>query len=98
MQSTGAFEREAAETLALEALGWLVGNNDLRDVFLGASGAGAGDLRARAHDAEFLASVLDFLLMDDAWVMAFCDAAAHPYDAPIRARAALPGGVQVHWT
>jgi hypothetical protein len=36
--------------------------------------------------------VLDFLLMDDAWVVAFCDAAGLPYEAPMRARAALPGG------
>jgi hypothetical protein len=37
-------------------------------------------------------------MMDDAWVVAFCDAAGLPYEAPMRARAALPGGGQVHWT
>jgi len=37
-------------------------------------------------------------MMDDAWVMGFCDAVGLPYEAPMQARAALPGGEQVHWT
>lgn len=98
MQKQEQYGQEAAETLALQALGWLIGNDDLRDVFLGASGASEADLRARASDPEFLASVLDFLVMDDAWVVAFCDGHGLPYDAPMRARAALPGGAAVHWT
>lgn len=93
-----AHSQESAETLALTALAWLVGNDDLLPVFLGASGASEGDLRARAGDPAFLAAVLDFLLMDDAWVIAFCDATGQAYDAPQQARMALPGGAQVHWT
>ncbi len=89
---------EAAETLALNALSWLVGQEELLPVFLGASGAGVQDIRARMAEPEFLGSVLDFLLMDEAWVIAFCDASALPYDRPMQARAALPGGEQVHWT
>jgi len=42
--------------------------------------------------------VLDFLLMDDAWVMGFCEAEGLKYDQPMYARAALPGGEQVNWT
>ncbi len=91
-------ERESAETLALTVLGWLIGDEELLPVFLGATGAGESDLRDRAGDPEFLGSVLDFLLMDDAWVVRFCDAQGLAYDAPMRARAALPGGAQVHWT
>jgi hypothetical protein len=98
MSSTAPYAREAAETLALQALAWLVGNDDLRDVFLGATGAGEADLRARAADPDFLASVLDFLMMDDAWITAFCDSVGTAYDAPMRARAGLPGGMAVHWT
>lgn len=93
-----AVSKQMAETLALRALAWLVGNDDLLPVFLGASGASEADLRMRAADAEFLASVVDFLLMDDAWVVAFCDAAGFSYDQPMQARAALPGGAQVNWT
>ena len=92
-----AMSPEAAETLALQALGWLVANDDLRPVFMGATGATARDLRNRAHEPEFLASVLDFLLMDDAWVTAFCDAVGETYDRPMQARAALPGGARARW-
>jgi len=89
---------DAAETLGLKALAWLVTNDDLLPVFLNATGAGENDLRERAGDPEFLGSVLDFLMMDDAWVIAFCDIHDIPYEQPMFARAALPGGAQVNWT
>jgi hypothetical protein len=91
-------QRDAAETVGLRALAWLAGNDELLPVFLGSTGASLDDLRAGAGDAAFLGSVLDFVMMDDAWVVAFCDAAGLAYEAPMRARAALPGGGQVHWT
>lgn len=90
--------RDMAETLALEALGWLAGNDELLPVFLGATGASETDLRAGAEDPAFLGALLDFLLMDDAWVVAFCDAAGRDYTEPMAARAALPGGETTHWT
>lgn len=89
---------EQAEIVALRALEWLAGDEELLPVFLGATGATEADLRARAQDPAFLISVLDFLTMDDAWVKAFCDHQRLAYDMPLRARHALPGGEQVHWT
>lgn len=91
-------QQETAETIALQALGWLASDEELLPVFLGASGATIEGLKAAASDAAFLISVLDFLCMEDAWVRAFCDSAGLPYDAPLRARQALPGGAQMHWT
>jgi len=67
-------QQNSAETIALQALGWLAGNDALLPVFLGATGASEADLRERATEPEFLGAVLDFLMMDDAWVVAFCDA------------------------
>ncbi|TMV83360.1 DUF3572 family protein [Thioclava sp. BHET1] len=90
--------QEAAETLALQALGWLVGNDELLPVFLGATGAELSMLRARAQDADFLLSVLDFLLMDDLWVVAFCEASGQAYQAPQEARQRLAGPSAMHWT
>lgn len=87
-----------AETVALQALGWIAAQDDLLPVFLGASGADLADLRHRAAEPEFLGAVLDFLLMDDAWVMGFCTEAGHPFTRPAEARAMLPGGGQTHWT
>lgn len=89
---------DAAQTLALQALTWLVGNDEILPLFMGASGASGDDLRARAGEPEFLGAVLDFLMMDDAWIMAFCDDAGIGYDLPMQARQALPGGAQMHWT
>lgn len=93
-----SMSQDAAETFALKALAWLVGNDELFAVFMGSTGVGQDEVRARAGDPVFLASVLDFLLMNDAWIMEFCDTYQTAYDVPMQARAALPGGQQVHWT
>ncbi|PIE12905.1 MAG: hypothetical protein CSA70_08080 [Rhodobacterales bacterium] len=93
-----SISQESAETLALNALAWLVSNDELLPVFLGATGAGIDDLKANASNPAFLGSVLDFLLMDDAWIVGFCDQTQTAYDQPMQARAALPGGAQVNWT
>ncbi len=91
-------QTESAETLALLALSWLSGNDELLPVFLGATGASLEDMRARAQDAEFLGSVLDFIMMDDAWVMEFCESQDLRYEDPMTARQALPGGASPDWT
>ena len=90
--------QEMAETIALQALGWLAGNEELLPVFLGASGASEADLRAGAADPAFLGAVLDFVLLDDAWIVNFCDSAGLAYTQPGAARLALPGGAPVNWT
>lgn len=92
------YTQESAETLALQALGWLAAHEDLLPVFLGSTGASEQDLKERAADPVFLGAVLDFLMMDDAWVMAFCDEHSLPYERMMIARQALPGGEQVSWT
>ncbi len=89
---------EKPEDIALKALLWLLGNEDLLPVFIGATGVSGADMRAGAQDPVFLASVLDFLMMDDAWIIAFCDGEGLAYDAPMQARAHLPGGEAMHWT
>lgn len=88
---------EQAETLALRALGWLVTNEDLLPVFLGATGASEADLKTRATDSSFLGALLEFLMLDDAWIIGFCDHAGLEYDLPRQARDALTGG-EVNWT
>lgn len=87
-----------AETVALQALAWLAGQDELLPVFLGATGATLADLRDRAGDPELLAAVLDFLLMDDAWVAGFAASAGLAPGLPAAARAALPGGSLPDWT
>jgi len=91
-------KQDQAEMIAIQALGWLAANDDLMPVFMGATGSSADDIRARADDPAFLISVLDFLAMDDAWIIAFCDAHTLAYEIPMQARQVLPGGAQMHWT
>ena len=91
-------QTEIAETIGLKALAWLAGNEELLPVFLGATGASLSDVRERAGDADFLAAVLDFLSMDDAWVSAFCETEGLSCDQPMAARQALPGGALPNWT
>lgn len=90
--------RESAETLALQCLGWLLANEELLPVFMGSTGAGEDDLRHGASDPAFLGAILDFVMMNDDWVVDFCASANVPTDAPLHARIALPGGEQEHWT
>lgn len=91
-------QQDYAETVALKALGWLAGNDELMPVFLDSTGLSAAEVPDRAQEPEFLASVLDFLLMDDAWITAFCDDAALDYTLPGQARQSLPGGDLPNWT
>lgn len=89
---------ETAEATALNVLGWLVSEDELLPVFMGSTGADVEMLRSQATDRDFLGSVLDFLLMDDEWVMRACDALQLPYEQIAQARQCLPGGAQFHWT
>lgn len=91
-------QTEQAESVAIQALGWLAGEEDLLGAFLDASGAAVDDLKIMAQNPEFLGSVLDFILMADAHVTGFCDAAGLAYDLPMQARQFLPGGEVVNWT
>lgn len=100
MQMDGAMTdtRKPAETTALQALAWLVGDEEMLGIFLGATGASEADLRGAVDNPDFLGSVLDFILMDDRWVIECCDAQNIPYTRIAEARQGLPGGGQVHWT
>lgn len=90
--------REFAETTGLKALSWLAGNDDLLPVFMGSSGVSEADLRENISNPVFYAAIVDFLMMDDAWVIAFCDSEGLSYGQMAEVRAALPGGDAVHWT
>lgn len=90
--------QDQAELLALRALGFLAGDDELWPMFLSASGASSENMKTAAQNPVFLAGVLDFLTQSDGWVLAFCAAADLPPDAPLAARRALPGGAEINWT
>lgn len=89
---------EQAQLIALRALAWMAADPDTLGAFLAAAGIGPDEVRALAAEPEFHAAVLDFLTEGDARIHAFSAATGLPPTAPMQARAALPGGGQVHWT
>lgn len=95
---TSPLPRPQAERFAAEVLAWIATDPERTGRFLGATGAGPEDLRAAARDPHFLGAVLDFLMGDEAALIACCEALGVPPETPARARAGLPGGDNPHWT
>ena len=89
---------EAAQVIAIKAVGWLVSNDELLPVFMASTGTSAEDLKASLEDISLLVSVMDFILMEDQWVLDFCDVAGFDPHKLQSVRHALPGGEMVHWT
>ena len=90
--------QESAETLAAQVLSWVAEDADRLNAFMAMTGAAPADLARNLAKPAFLATVLDFLLTEDALVIGFCDTRGLAYTAPMQARAALPGGTPWHWT
>src|SRR5260221_14790679 len=88
----GGAERETAETLAIEALGFIAGEPEALSRFLSISGIGPATLRRAAADPAFLAGVLDFLLADEPLLVAFAGHAGIAPERVARARRAFGGG------
>lgn len=63
--------REVAEIVAIQALSFIASEPERLGLFLAESGIGPETLRTAATDPRFLASVLDFVMRDDATVKAF---------------------------
>jgi len=71
--------REVAEIVAVQALSFIAGDPERLGLFLAKSGLGPETLRHAAADPRFLASVLDFVMRDDATVKAFASVSQlHP--------------------
>jgi hypothetical protein len=71
--------REVAEIVAVQALRFIAGDPERLGLFLAESGLGPETLRTAATEPQFLTSVLDFVLRDDATVKAFASASQlHP--------------------
>jgi hypothetical protein len=66
--------REVAEIVAIQALTFIAGEPGRLGLFLAETGIGPETLRTAAADPKFLASVLEFVMRDDATVKAFAEA------------------------
>jgi hypothetical protein len=81
-----------AATIALKGLAYLVNSQAALDRFLHISGAGWNSLRERADEPEFLASILDFLLSNEALLVSFLSEAEIDVRAVHMARHVLASG------
>ena len=84
--------REVAEIVAIQALSFIAGDPERLGLFLAESGIGPETLRNAAADPRFLASVLDFVMRDDATVRAFAAASELDPTTIAAARDALDDG------
>jgi len=84
--------REAAEKLAIAALGFVAADPQLLPRFLALSGIEAGQVRTAAREPGFLAGVLRFVVAHEPTLMAFCEQAGMAPRDVAAALSALPFG------
>ncbi len=84
-------DREAAESLAIQALTYLAGEPDRLGRFLALCGLGPEQVRLAAIEPGFLAGVLEYLSSDEALLLGFADHARVDPAEIARAQAALSG-------
>jgi Protein of unknown function (DUF3572) len=85
--------RDEAETLAIQALGFIAGEDHRLVSFLELTGLSPADLRRAATSPGFLAGVLDFIAADESLLLVF--AAEQHIDPALVMRGRhvlLPGG------
>ncbi|QKV17977.1 DUF3572 domain-containing protein [Oricola thermophila] len=86
-----------AEAVAVSALAWIAGNEDMLTRFLALTGIEAGHIRRAAAEPGFLAGVLDFLLAHEPSLMAFCNETQTDPELVQRARETLMGNPGNEW-
>jgi Protein of unknown function (DUF3572) len=72
----GSPSREAAEALAVAALGFLAAAPERLDRFMALCGLSPENLRAAASSSGFLAAVLTHLAQDESLLLAFAESEA----------------------
>ncbi len=90
-EKRGLFTSEAAELLAIDALGWLANDGEALERFLSLTGVHPGMLRQAAADPAFLGGVLDYLASDERLLVAYAEQAGIPPMRVAAARHALNG-------
>lgn len=88
---------EQAEIYATKAATWLISNEEVLKIFMGSTGVSGNIIKNDFQNGVFLAAVLDFLLLDDSWVIAACQAMQLEPESMSAARLLLPGGEKVNW-
>jgi len=96
-------KEELAEILALHALGFVAGDEDILTAYLRLSGMSLENLKKDAGNKEVLGSILDFLLQNEKRLLEFCQteycrtALIQP-EALAKARRHFPGGDEIAYS
>ena len=91
MARVNRITREAAEAVGVQALAYLADDPERLGRFLALSGLGPETIRAAAHDASFLAGVLEYMIGDEALLVAFAERLGAAPERVVEAQAMLAG-------
>lgn len=91
-------QQENALIIGMKALGWIAAQDSVFEAFLNTTGARVEDLRQQAGDPVFIAQVLDFVMLQDEWVLGFAADSALGPEQVVAARTVLGGGDMMNWT
>lgn len=70
---SAANEQNEAQTLALNAVQFILSDDEYTHGFIAATGIAANDLKSLISDADFLLGVLDYLMAREDVLLAFCE-------------------------
>ena len=91
MKRRGSRTKEAAESLAIQALAFLAEEPERLSAFMAATGLSPDSLRESANQPHFLLGVLEHMLSDESLLVAFADSAGINPAEIARARGAMGG-------
>lgn len=80
---------EEAETVAINAMGFLAGDPERIERFIALTGLGPAEIPNMLGDRSFLSGVLDHLLADETLLFLFCEDTGVAPDTPAAARMRL---------
>jgi len=92
MKDQSIAAREAAETVAIQALSFIAAEPDRLGRFLGITGIGPAEIREAAREPGFLAGVLDYLAADERLLTEFARETDHDPITVSQALHVLGGG------
>lgn len=88
---------EQHEILALQAVGFILQDDALRDRFIALSGIGVDDLRSNLAEPATLANVLEFLVSNEPDLIAAAEALSCKPEVLVQSWRALGGGAGQEW-
>ena len=88
---------EIATGHALNALAFIIADENLQDRFLELSGMSPDEMKERLLETEFLASILEFLVSHEPDLISYADSTSERPEQIVRAWRALGGGVGQEW-